>query len=71
VDLAFSKIKEFSRGHFRTKVGMSLEWPFIVLQELVPKDGIRLLDWLSAWIFKNRLKMISAVTPILVVYFNY
>ena len=41
-----SKMKIFSRGPLGTKF-MWLEWPFNVLQELVPKDRIRLFDWLS------------------------
>ena len=41
-----SKMKFFSRGHLGTKF-MCLEWPLNVLQELVPEDKIRLLDWLA------------------------
>ena len=30
-----------------------MEWAVNVLHEFVPEDGIRLLDWLSAWIIQN------------------
>jgi len=53
----FRKSKNFSRGYFRTKY-LSIEKPFNVLKEFVLEDGIGLLDWLSASIFKNKLKMV-------------
>ena len=41
------KNENFFQGSFEYKF-MCLEWPLNVLQELVPEDKIRLLDWL-AW----------------------